>query len=223
MKRLLVAVLGFCLSACAPIKSLSPADRTQVTDVVVTIAPRFEDLTVDCKGIGCVGILYGPREPGSRAELTRSYRRVGPGAFDLVAREVRAQLESRGVRVLSVEQTRFVALPKAPDLLQSAKVRGSMVLHLQVWDFGISKTGSTDYQPNVSLGAYLVRREGAELLYSQLYNFGPEAGGKVVNLGSTDIRFRSTPVAQSEPGKLAQGLAAGVRNTVNRIVSDIAR
>lgn len=223
MKYLATIVLGVSLVSCAPTRTLAPGEKTQLKDLAVTIAPRFEELTINCKGIGCAAILYGPREPGP-AGLTSAYRKVGPRAFDLVSREAEAQLKSRGIGVRSVGQTPFITLPKPADLLgQSAKVEGSTVLHLQIWDFGISKTGSTDYQPTVSIRAYLVRRETSELLYSQFYNFGAEASGIVINAGSTSTRFRSSPAAAQEPEQLMQGLRSGVQTVIGRIVSDIAQ
>jgi hypothetical protein len=225
MPKYLIAIAAtLCVVACAPTKALSPGDKGRITEVGVTVATRFEQLTINCKGMGCAGILYGVGgDPGAAAALTNAYGKVGTGAADLISEEVMSQLKAHGVKVQAVERSPFITLPKAPDLLsQTAKFQGNTLLHLQVWDFGLSRTGSTELQPTVLIRAYLVRREGSELLYSQAYNFGAEATGLPVNLGSTDTRFASVRDAQNDPERLARGLRAAARAVVRRIVMDVS-
>ena len=223
--RCLIAIaLSVFLAACAPTKSLSPVDKAHVKDLAVSVAARFEHLTINCKGVGCAGILYGVRgDPNAPRALTSAYEKVGPPVFDLIREELSNELNARGIEVRTFERTPFITLPKAPELLsQTGKLQGSPLLHIQIWDFGISRTGSTQYQPTVLIRAYLVRREGSELLYSQAYEFGAAGGGLPIALGSTDTRFATIGHAQQSPERLAQGLRAGVRAIVRRIATDVS-
>lgn len=225
MTRYLIPIaISLYLAACAPTKSLSPAGKTRIKDLDVSVATRFEHLTINCKGVGCAGILYGVRgDPNAPRALTTAYEQAGPPVYALIREELSNELTARDVKVRSFERTSFIPLPKAPELLnQTGKLHGSAVLHIQLWDFGVSRTRSTEYQPTVLIRAYLVRREGAELLYSQAYEFGAAGGGLPIALGSTDTRFATIGHAQQSPERLAQGLRAGVRAIVRRIVSDVS-
>lgn len=222
--RIFVLMTLLLVGGCAPTKTLAPEDKAQIRDLDVTIAMRFEELTINCRGLGCAGILYGVGgDPNGPAALTSAYRRAGPRGADLVADEIRVQLKARGINVRTTGETRFITVPQPADLLEPAKARASALLHLQVWDFGISRTGSTDYQPTVFIRAYLVRRDGAQLVYSQGYSFGPDAGGvRLVNLGGTDIRFPSIGAAQANPARLLSGLRIGLDAVLRRIAADIS-